>query len=124
MALTKEDLKNIEKLFSKRFDSIDRKFEVIDKKFDLIDRRLNFQDKRMDNFVDAVIERFDKVDRKIDLIDKKFFRINTKINIAYNRLDRAEENISSIIRTIKEYDLPNLDHTNLKSKLRDKGKGK
>jgi len=109
MSLTKEDLQNIEKLFVKKFDSIDEKFEEIYKK-------LNTQARRMDNFVEAVIERFDRVDEKIDMIDKKLFKMNTRINIQDNRLYRVEDNIGSIIKTISEYDLPNVEINELKDK--------
>ena len=52
--LTKEDLKKIEEIFSKRFDSIDKRFECMDKRFDSIDKRFDEMEKRLDNIVNIV----------------------------------------------------------------------
>ena len=73
MSLTKEDLKNISNLFSKRFDILEKNGELYE---------LSFR----------------SIDRKLESIERNLLELRARENLNRDRLDRAEIYIDDLRR--------------------------
>jgi len=97
--MTPQDLKQIGKLFDKKFDNIDKKFDNIDKKFDNIDKKFDNIDKKFDN----IDKKFDNIDKRFNNVDKSFVEIKADIAVLKYKADKNEKAITKINNNILKW---------------------
>lgn len=92
MSLTKEDLKNIKNLFSKRFDGIDKRLDKMDER--LLSHELVFQ---------KIYKKLDSIDSRIDRIDTNMISLASRECINSDRIDRLDLELDDLRRSSKGY---------------------